>query len=104
MAGWPATTGSNAAPPAASRDANVLAAASIPVSARTVQTGGTPDNRWQYNLNTQVYTKWWAITYAGLWFDGQRTRPVQWMLDDMERTVVDGVPVWKETWSWVYLR
>ena len=104
MAGWPVTAGSHAAPLAASPNANAMAAGSTPAPVRTVETGGTPKNRWEYNLNTQVYTRWWAITYAGLWFDGQRTRPVQWTLDDMERTVIDGFDVWKDTWSWAYLQ
>ena len=103
MAGWPVPAGFHAAPLAAS-PANAMAAGSNPAPVRTVETGGTPENRWEYNLNTQVYTRWWAITYAGLWFDGQRIRPVQWTLDDMERTVIGGFDVWKETWSWVYLQ
>ena len=81
-----------------------MAAGAPSAAVRTVHTGGTPENRWQYNINTQVYTRWWAITYAGLWFDGQRTRPVLWTLDDMQRCVIDGVDVWKETWSWAYLQ
>ena len=100
MAGWQVPVPGLplvAAPPA-------MAAGTPSAPARTVETGGTPENRWQYTINTQIYTRWWAITYAGLWFDGQRTRPVQWTLDDMERTVIDGVDVWKETWSWAYLQ
>ena len=75
-----------------------------PAPARTVDRGGTPENRWEYDMNTQIYTRWWAVSYAGLWFDGHRTRPVRWTLEDMQRTVVDELVVYKETWSWVYLQ
>ena len=75
-----------------------------PAPARTVDRGGTPENRWEYDRNTQLYTRWWAVSYAGLYFDGQRTRPVRWTLEDMQRTVIDDFVVYKETWSWVYLQ
>ena len=71
---------------------------------RTVIRGGNAENRWEYDRNTQLYTRWWAITYAGLYFDGHRLRPVRWTLEDMQRTVIDEVVVYKETWSWVYLQ
>ena len=103
MAGWRIPVpglpldAANAAPPAQTDG-------TTPAPARTIERGGNPENRWEYDLNTQVYTRWWAITYAGLWFDGQRTRPVQWTLKDIQRVVVDDLVVYKETWSWVYLQ
>ena len=85
------------APPAAT-------AGTTPAPARTVERGGNPENRWEYDLNTQIYTRWWAVSYVGLWFDGHRTRPVRWTLTDMQRTVIDELVVYKETWSWTYLQ
>ena len=103
MAAWPIPAAPQAVTPSAIPNAGVIAGAPTQAQVRNVETGGTPENRWEYNLTTQLYIRWWAVTYCGLWFDGQRTRPVRWMLEDMERMVVDGFDVWKETWSWVYL-
>ena len=72
--------------------------------ARTVDRGGNAENRWEYDRNTQLYTRWWAVSYAGLYFDGQRLRPVRWTLEDMQRTTIDDFVVYKETWSWMYLQ
>ena len=74
-----------------------------PAPAPNLDTGGTPENRWEYNRTIQIYTRWWAVTYCGLWHDGQRLRPVRWMLEDMDRTFDNGFGVCKETWSWEYL-
>ena len=71
---------------------------------RNISRGGSAENRWEYDRNTQLYTRWWATTYAGLYFDGHRLRPVRWTLEDMQRTMIDGEAVYKETWSWVYLQ
>ena len=76
---------------------------SLPRQSNTVLRGGTAENRWEYNRTTQLYTRWWAVTFAGLYFDGHRLRPVRWHLDDIDRTVVNDYAVYKEVWSWVYL-
>ena len=89
-------------PPDAVTPAQAAGTTSAP--ARTVDRGGNPENRWEYDRNTQLFTRWWAVTYAGLYFDGQRMRPVRWTLEDMQRTVIDTFVVYKETWSWVYLQ
>ena len=118
MAGWQVPApGSppNAAPPAAATGAIQMPVANpvparqplptpAPAHVRTVDRGGNPENRWEYDMNTQIYTRWWAVSYAGLWFDGYRTRPVRWTLEDMQRTVVDDLVVYQETWSWEYLQ
>ena len=114
MAGWRDTVPGSpfgppdaAAPvqaPATTPDVTNPAPAPAPAPARTVDRGGNPENRWEYDRNTQLYTRWWAVSYAGLYFDGQRTRPVRWTLEDMQRTVIDDFVVYKETWSWVYLQ
>ena len=70
---------------------------------RSIIRGGNEENRWEYDRNTQLYTRWWAVTFAGLYFDGHRLRPVRWTLDDIQRTIVDDFAVYKEVWSWVYL-
>ena len=78
---------------------------SVPVftQSQAIIRGGNAENRWEYDRNTQLYTRWWAVTFAGLYFDGQRLRPVRWTLDDMQRTIVDDFAVYTEVWSWVYL-
>ena len=103
MAAWPIPAVPPAVTPTALPNASVIASAPTPAPVRNVESGGTPENRWEYNRTTQMYIRWWAVTYCGLWFDGQRTRPVRWTLDDMERIVVGGFDVWKETWSWEYM-
>ena len=64
--------------------------------------GGTPENRWEYRRSTQIYTRWWAVEYYGVWFDGERTRPVKWILDDCVRIKCGAMTMYKETWAWVY--
>ena len=76
---------------------------SATTQARAIARGGSAENRWEYDRNTQLYTRWWAVTFAGLYFDGHRLRPVRWTLDDIQRTIVDDYAVYKEVWSWVYL-
>ena len=76
---------------------------SVPIQSSTVIRGGTSEDRWEYDRITQLYTRWWAVTFAGLYFDGHRLRPVRWNLDDIERTVVRDYVVYMEVWSWVYL-
>ena len=68
-----------------------------------VTRGGTSEDRWEYDRTTQLYTRWWAVTFAGLYFDGHRLRPVRWHLDDIDRIVENDYVVYKEVWSWVYL-
>ena len=103
MAAWGIPAVSPTVPPHVLPVAGVTAHAPNPAPVRDVESGGTPENRWEYRRSTQIYTRWWAISFCGLWFDGQRTRPVRWTLEDMERTVDGGFDVWKETWSWVYM-
>ena len=69
---------------------------------RDLESGGTPENRWEYRRSTQVYTRWWAIQYYGIWFDGVRSRPVRWTLDDIDRVTIGGMTMYKEIWSWAY--
>ena len=84
---------------AARHDGNV----SAQTLSRAIIRGGSTENRWEYDRNSQLYTRWWAVTFAGLYFDGHRLRPVRWTLDDIQRTIVDDYAVYKEVWSWVYL-
>ena len=67
-----------------------------------LESGGTPENRWEYRRSTQIYNRWWAVQYYSIWSDGVRSRPVRWTLDDIERIETCGMIVYKETWSWAY--
>ena len=83
-----------------------IATASVPpvqlAALPDLVSGGNPENRWEYRRSTQIYTRWWAIQYYGIWFDGVRSRPVRWTLDDIERIEVGGMIMYKETWAWAY--